>query len=266
MAFIEIQGVCKSFGSGREKRVALSDASLSVERGEFVSIVGMMGCGKSTFLKIAVGLIAPDAGRVEIGGSPVRGVQPNAAIVFQNYSLLPWFSAFENVRLAVGAAFPDWSEDQQRDQAMRHLEAVGLGKAVQRRPSQLSGGMRQRVAIARAFATEPEILFLDEPFGALDALTRESLQLELVRLASSAHRPVTIVMITNSVEEALLLSDHIVPMTKGPHALGTAIRVDLPRPRTASDIAHDDHAAHVRAHIVTSLTRGLKPTTKRQVA
>ena len=266
MAFIEIQGVSKSFGAGRDRRDVICHASLSVERGEFVSIVGMMGCGKSTFLKIVAGLIAPDSGRVQIGGVVVRGVQPNAAIVFQNYSLLPWFSALENVRLAVGAAFPDWSKERQREQAARHLEAVGLGKALQRRPSQLSGGMRQRVAIARAFATEPEILFLDEPFGALDALTRESLQQELVRLASSTHRPVTTVMITNSVDEALLLSDRIVPMTKGPQALGNTIRVDLPRPRTASDIVHDDHAAHVRAHIVTSLTRDLKPSTKQQVA
>ena len=266
MAFIEVAGVSKSFASGSGTREVLCGASLSVERGEFVSIVGMMGCGKSTFLKIAAGLVAPDAGRVVVGGSMVRGVQPNAAIVFQNYSLLPWFSALENVRLAVGAAFPDWTKERRREQATQHLEAVGLGQALHRRPSQLSGGMRQRVAIARAFATEPEILFLDEPFGALDALTRESLQQELVRLSSSAHRPVTTVMITNSVEEALLLSDRIVPMTKGPHALGNPIRVDLPRPRTASDIMHDDHAAHVRAHIVTSLTRDLRPSTRKQVA
>src|SRR5438105_1072279 len=266
MAFIEIQGVGKSFGTGRDRRTVLSDATLSVERGEFVSIVGMMGCGKSTLLKIVAGLIGADAGRVDIGGSIVRGVQSNAAIVFQNYSLLPWFSALENVRLAVGAAFPDWTKERQREQAAQHLEAVGLGKALQHRPGQLSGGMRQRVAIARAFATEPEMLFLDEPFGALDALTRESLQQELVRLSSSAHRPVTTVMITNSVEEALLLSDRIVPMTRGAHALGTPVPVELRRPRTAGELMHDDHAAHVRAHIVTSLTRDLKPTVKRQVA
>src|SRR5215471_16014712 len=191
MAFIEISAVSKSFGSGADKRDAVKSASLSIERGEFVSIVGMMGCGKSTFLKIVAGLIAPDGGRVDINGIQVRGVQPNAAIVFQNYSLLPWFSTLENVRLAVGAAFPDWTKDRQREQASRHLEAVGLGKALHRRPNQLSGGMRQRVAIARAFATEPEILFLDEPFGALDALTRESLQQELARLSSATERPVT---------------------------------------------------------------------------
>jgi len=266
MAFIEISGVSKSFATGSAKRNVLTDVSLTIERGEFVSIVGMMGCGKSTFLKIVAGLLFPDSGRVAVNGLQVRGVQPNAAIVFQNYSLLPWFSALENVRLAVSAAFPDWTKDRQREQASRHLEAVGLGKALHRRPNQLSGGMRQRVAIARAFATEPEILFLDEPFGALDALTRESLQQELVRLSSAAERPVTTLMITNSVEEALLLSDRIVPMTRGAHPLGHPVRVELRRPRTAGELMHDDHAAHVRAHVVSSLTRDLKPSTKRQVA
>src|SRR5438445_13664205 len=207
MAFIEVSGVSKMFGAGKDKREALSDASLSVARGEFVSIVGMMGCGKSTFLKILAGLIAPDSGRVKIAGAIVRGVQPNAAIVFQNYSLLPWFSALENVRLAVGAAFPSWPRTRQTDHARRYLEKVGLGGSVHRRPSQLSGGMRQRVAIARAFATEPAVLFLDEPFGALDALTRANLQQELAQLCSSTGRQVTTIMITNSVEEALLLSD-----------------------------------------------------------
>jgi len=266
MAFIEISGVSKSFAAGSKKRNVLTDVSLTIERGEFVSIVGMMGCGKSTFLKIVSGLLSPDTGRVAVNGLQVRGVQPNAAIVFQNYSLLPWFSALENVRLAVSAAFPDWTKDRQREQASRHLEAVGLGKALHRRPNQLSGGMRQRVAIARAFATEPEILFLDEPFGALDALTRESLQQELVRLSSAAERPVTTLMITNSVEEALLLSDRIVPMTRGAHPLGHPVRVELRRPRTAGELMHDDHAAHVRAHVVSSLTRDLKPSTKQQVA
>ena len=266
MAFIEISNVSKSFGSGSKKRDVLTDVSLTIERGEFVSIVGMMGCGKSTLLKIVAGLLSPDAGRVVVNGLQVRGVQPNAAIVFQNYSLLPWFSALENVRLAVDAAFPEWTKDRQRDQASRHLEAVGLGKALHRRPTQLSGGMRQRVAIARAFATDPEILFLDEPFGALDALTRESLQQELLRLSSTAERPVTTLMITNSVEEALLLSDRIVPMTRGAKPLGHPVRVDLHRPRTAGELMHDDRAAHVRAHVVSSLTRDLKPTTKQQVA
>jgi nitrate/nitrite transport system ATP-binding protein len=259
MAFIEVSQVAKAFvTSGGSSREVLSGVSLSVERGEFVSILGTMGCGKSTLLKIVAGLIAPDAGRVTIDGEVVRGVRPSAAIVFQNYSLLPWFSALENVRLAVGAAFPDWPRDKQRQQAVRHLESVGLGQAIDRRPGQLSGGMRQRVAIARAFAIEPELLFLDEPFGALDALTRDSLQQELARLCSVAGRPITSVMITNSVEEALLLSDRILPMTAGPRAtLGTPMAVELAKPRSASELLHDDHAAGVRARVIATLTEDL---------
>src|SRR5215510_12554538 len=259
MAFLEVSRVAKSFvASSGSPREVLSHVSLSVERGEFVSILGTMGCGKSTLLKIVAGLLAPDRGTVTIGGEVVRGVARRAAIVFQNYSLLPWFSALENVRLAVGAAFPEWPRERQRQHAVRHLESVGLGHAVDRRPGQLSGGMRQRVAIARAFAIEPELLFLDEPFGALDALTRDSLQQELARLCSVASRPITTVMITNSVEEALLLSDRILPMTSGPRAtLGAPVAVELARPRSASELLHDDHAAAVRAHVVRSLTEDL---------
>jgi nitrate/nitrite transport system ATP-binding protein len=269
MAFIEARGLSKSFESAGAPREVLHNVTLSVERGEFVSIVGMMGCGKSTLLKIVAGLLAPDAGQVIVDGDAVdvrRGVRRDAAFVFQNYSLLPWFSALENVRLAVGAAFPDWPKERQRQQATRHLEAVGLGQALQRRPGQLSGGMRQRVAIARAFAIEPAILLLDEPFGALDALTRESLQQELGRLCSAVERPVTTVMITNNVDEALLLSDRIVPMTgrppRGPApgrgtSLGAAVAVELPRSRSANDLAHDDCAARVRAKVVASLTDDL---------
>jgi nitrate/nitrite transport system ATP-binding protein len=267
MPFIEVRGVSKTFRSAGASREVLRDVTLSVDRGEFVSIVGMMGCGKSTFIKIVAGLLTPDTGRVTIEGEAVNGIRSDAAVVFQNYSLLPWFSALENVRLAVGAAFPDWPKRKQREQATRHLEAVGLGQALHRRPGQLSGGMRQRVAIARAFAIEPEILFLDEPFGALDALTRESLQQELARLCSAVERPVTTVMITNSVEEALLLSDRILPMTRGPRAsLGTPVAVPLTRPRSASALIHDDHAAHVRAHVVASLTDDLERSRPRQIS
>src|SRR5215470_1102280 len=260
MAFIEVSQVAKTFvTAGGSSLEVLADVSLSVERGEFVSILGTMGCGKSTLLKIMAGLEMADAGEVSVGGEAVRGVRPSAAIVFQNYSLLPWFSALENVRLAVGAAFPDWPRDRQRQQAVRHLESVGLGQAIDRRPGQLSGGMRQRVAIARAFAIEPELLFLDEPFGALDALTRDSLQQELARHCSVAGRPITTVMITNSVEEALLLSDRILPMTSGPRAtLGEPVAVELPKPRSATELLHDDHAASVRGHVVASLTKDLE--------
>jgi nitrate/nitrite transport system ATP-binding protein len=240
--------------AGRARHV-LQSVSLSVERGEFVSIVGATGCGKSTLLKIASGLLSPDEGEVRVDGDPLEDVRAEAAIVFQNYSLLPWFSAVENVRLAVAAARPTLSRAQQIAQASRSLELVGLGNALNRRPGQLSGGMRQRVAIARAFATEPALLFLDEPFGALDALTRGALQQELSSLCSAAARPVTTLMITNNIEEALLLSDRIIPMTPGPRAtLDSAIPIPLPRPRTAGQLLHDDAAARLRAEVVRSLT------------
>src|SRR5918999_72168 len=173
MPFIEVEALSKSFGSGSARRHVLDRVRLSVERGEFVSIVGATGSGKSTLLSMLAGLTLPDEGRVTIAGEPVRGVRRDAAFVFQNYSLLPWFTALENVRLAVEAACPTLSREEQRRQAARTLEMVGLGNALHRRPRQLSGGMRQRVAIARALATKPEVLFLDEPLGALDALTRE---------------------------------------------------------------------------------------------
>jgi nitrate/nitrite transport system ATP-binding protein len=265
MAFIEVFGVSKSFVARRHARPAnggvrpiLREVSLRVAQGEFVSIVGAMGSGKSTLLSILAGLTAADSGSVTVGGEAVRGVRRDAAFVFQNYSLLPWFTALENVRLAVDAAFPDLERDAQVARASRALEQVGLGNALNRRPGQLSGGMRQRVAIARAFATDPEVLFLDEPFGALDALTRETLQQDLVRLCSSAERLVTAVMITNSVEEALLLSDWVVPMLPGPPAtLGAPIPVQLSRPRSLAQLAHEEDATHVRAHVIAALTAAL---------
>jgi nitrate/nitrite transport system ATP-binding protein len=255
MPFIEVAGVSKSFQSKGGTRRVLQNVSLSVERGEFVAIVGSMGSGKSTLLSIMAGLTSPDTGTIHIDGEPVREIRRDAAVVFQNYSLLPWLTALDNVRLAVGAAFPDLSRDDQVARARQTLERVGLGNAMARRPRQLSGGMRQRVAIARALATDPQIMFLDEPLGALDALTRESLQGELARLCGEGDGRVTTVMITNSVDEAILLSDRIVPILPGPPAtLGTPIEVALPRPRTAALLAHDDDAVHVRTHVIGTLT------------
>jgi nitrate/nitrite transport system ATP-binding protein len=255
-AFVELTGISKSFaGGGGGRRQVLQNVSLSVEHGEFVSIVGAMGSGKSTLLSILAGLTSPDTGTVSIGGELLTGIRPDAAYVFQNYSLLPWFTALENVRLAVGAALPDLTREEQKARARQTLERVGLGNAVTRRPRQLSGGMRQRVAIARALATNPQVLFLDEPFGALDALTRETLQQDLAALCAGGDRPVTTVMITNSVEEAILLSDRIVPMIPGPPAtLGAPIKVALPRPRSTAQLARDEQATHVRAYVIATLT------------
>jgi nitrate/nitrite transport system ATP-binding protein len=252
---LEGVSVSKTFGTGASRRPVLDRVTLSVDQGEFVSIIGFMGCGKSTLLNILAGLIRADSGEVRFRGERADGIRKDASIVFQNYSLLPWFSALENVRLAVAAAFPEWRPARQTAQARTYLDQVGLGNAVDRRPGQLSGGMRQRVAIARAFSTEPDLLFLDEPFGALDALTRGNLQQELGRLCSDRDRPVTTIMITNSVDEALLLSDRIVPMTRGPHArLGAAVPVAMPKPRIAAHLVHDEEAMRVRSHVIEALT------------
>jgi nitrate/nitrite transport system ATP-binding protein len=262
MAFIEVRDLAKSFPAAKGTRHVLKGVSLDVEHGEFVSIVGAMGSGKSTLLSLIAGLTTPDSGSVAIGGETIRGVRRDAAFVFQNYSLLPWFTALENVRLAVEATFPEMTRDEQCRHSTRALEKVGLGNAIDRRPRQLSGGMRQRVAIARAFATKPQVLFLDEPFGALDALTRETLQQELGRLCSEGEHPVTTVMITNSVEEAILLSDRIVPIIPGPPAtLGTPIPVELSRPRSLAQLAHDEQATQVRAHVVSTLTASVRGRT-----
>jgi len=214
MSYLILENIAKSFGP----RSILHNINLALDEGEFVSIVGASASGKTTLVKIASGLLTADSGTVTVAGQPVTGFVRNAGMVFQNYSLLPWLSALENVRLAVEPAFPEWTSKQHTEQAMKYLEMVGLGKAALKTPAQLSGGMRQRVSIARAFAAEPRILFLDEPFGALDALTRATLQQELKLLCGAVGRPVTALMITNSVDEAILLSNRIYALGRGPGA------------------------------------------------
>lgn len=253
MAFLELRGVGKTYGA----RSILEGVDFSMEEGEFVSIVGASASGKTTFVKIVSGLLAADRGTVTMAGQPVTDFSPQASIVFQNYSLLPWLSALENVRLAVEAAYPDRSRAAHTEQSERYLRMVGLGGALLKRPSQLSGGMRQRVAIARAFAVEPRVMFLDEPFGALDALTRATLQQELVRMCSEAGRPVTALMITNNVDEAILLSDRILALGRGPAAaLSPAVPVDLPKPRAVDLLLHDEKAIRIRARLAEFLTAG----------
>lgn len=264
MAGLELKQVSRSFGA----RSILNDINLTVEEGEFVSIVGASASGKTTLVKIASGLLRADSGSVQFDGQPVAGFLGQASMVFQNYSLLPWLSALENVRLAVEPAFPEWTEKQHTAQAMRYLEMVGLGQAAHKRPAQLSGGMRQRVSIARAFAAEPRILFLDEPFGALDALTRGTLQQELATMCRAAERPVTALMITNSLEEAILLSDRIHALGRGPGAtLSPGFDVPLARPRSAGLLMHDEAAVSLRHRLATFLTTGtLEPALVQEVA
>ncbi len=251
MSSIELRDVGKSFGS----REVLRGINLRIEEGEFVSVVGCSASGKTTLVKLACGLMMPDRGAVTMGGEPVTDFSRQASIVFQNYSLLPWLSALENVRLAVEAAFPGWTREKHVEQSREYLKKVGLGNAEAKKPSQLSGGMRQRVAIARAFAVEPKVLFLDEPFGALDALTRATLQMELVRLASEPGRRVTTLMITNNVDEAILLSDRILAMDRGPAAsLSPAVSVEIAKPRGANVLHHDPAAVRIRAQLAEFLT------------
>ena len=255
MSAIELRDVGKSYGA----REVLRGIHLSIEEGEFVSIVGCSASGKTTLVKLASGLMMPDRGSVIVNGEPVTDFSRQASIVFQNYSLLPWLTALENVRLAVESAFPEWTREKHIEQAREYLKKVGLGQAETKKPSQLSGGMRQRVAIARAFAVEPRVLFLDEPFGALDALTRATLQQELVRLASEPGRTLTTLMITNNVDEAILMSDRILALDRGPAAsLSPAISVDLPKPRGTSVALNDARAVRIRAQLAEFLTSGRK--------
>ena len=257
MAFIDLRDVSKQYGSRR----VLANINLAVEEGEFVCIVGASASGKTTLMKIVAGLVAPDSGSITIGGQAVIDFPRSASIVFQNYSLLPWFSALENVRLGVESAFPEWSAAKQKDQAMKYLDLVGLGNAHSKRPGQLSGGMRQRVAIARAFAVEPQVLFLDEPFGALDALTRATVQQELARLCEAQRPKATVLMITNSVDEAILLSDRILALGrrvsgKDAATLSMAAPVTLERPRAADLLMHNEEAVRIRARVTDLLTSG----------
>ena len=261
MALITIKNVSKRFG----QRDVLANINLEVEEGEFVSIVGASASGKTTLLKLAAGLVEASSGSVEVAGEKLTGFPSGAAIVFQNYSLLPWLSSFENVQLAVESAFPEWSKEKQREQAVKYLEKVGLGAALTKRPNQLSGGMRQRVAIARAFAVEPKLIFLDEPFGALDALTRATLQQELAELCQAQTPRATALMITNSVDEAILLSDRILALGRGPGAtLSPAVPVTLPRPRAVTGMVPDERVLRMRTHVTEFLVAGSRTTAPRR--
>jgi nitrate/nitrite transport system ATP-binding protein len=254
---LRLEGVGKGFGTGARRTPVLRDVTLEVARGEFLAIVGPSGAGKTTLVSLIAGLARPDTGRITLDGRPVLGPGPERGLVFQNYSLLPWLTVLENVMLAVDRAFPDWSPRGRREHALEHIGLVGLAAARDKRPAQLSGGMRQRVSLARALAMDPDVLLLDEPLGALDALTRATLQGEIARLWAQDRK--TVVMVTNDVDEALLLGDRVAVMTPGPAAtLGAPIPVPLPRPRERRLVTRDPRHKLVRARVVESL-RGEAP-------
>jgi nitrate/nitrite transport system ATP-binding protein len=237
--FLHVEGLAKRYaptGAGTAELVVFEDVSFSVERGEFVCVIGHSGCGKSTISSIIAGLVQASSGRVFVAGREVKRPGLDRGVIFQNHSLLPWKTALENVEFSVRARHPDWSRAEVREHSLTYLRRVGLEHACDRRPAQLSGGMRQRVGIARAFAIEPQILLMDEPFGALDALTRSSLQDELTRMCTKAQQ--TVFMITHDVDEALYLSDRILLMSDGPRArIAREVRVELPRPRERAQLS-----------------------------
>lgn len=252
MAFIELSGVHKGYGSGSQRTHVLEDVNLSIEKGELVSIVGYSGAGKTTLVSLLAGLIFPDKGSVKVGGKEVTGPSAERGVVFQNYSLLPWLSVLENVQLAVDQVFPQLTVAERRARSMKFVEMVNLGPAAAKRPKELSGGMRQRVSVARALAMEPEVLLLDEPFGALDALTRGVLQGELQRISQESGK--TMLLITNDVDEGILLSDRIIPLGAGPRAsLGPATVVDIARPRDRKELNHDPRFREIRLGVLEYL-------------
>jgi nitrate/nitrite transport system ATP-binding protein len=230
MPYLDVRAVEKSFTTRAGVTRVLGGASLALEEGEFVAIVGYSGSGKTTLISLIAGLLAPDAGEILLEDRPVRGPGPDRGIVFQQYSLLPWLTVHDNVALAVDAVNPGRSRAARGRLAGEFIALVNLTPAAGKRPRELSGGMRQRVAVARGLAMQPKVLLMDEPFSALDALTRATLQDELLRIWQA--RRTTVVLVTNDVDEAILLADRIYPMTPGPGAvLGPAIDVGLARPR-----------------------------------
>ena len=243
--------------SGGASLTVFNNVNFGIRKGEFICIIGHSGCGKSTILNILAGLDQASAGVVIMDGREVAGPSLDRGVIFQNHSLLPWKSALKNITFAVRARWPEWTQEQVLAHARRYVELVGLQGAEDRRPAQLSGGMRQRVGIARAFAIEPKLLLMDEPFGALDALTRGMIQEELVRIWERTHQ--TVFMITHDVDESILLADRVLLMTNGPHArVAESVTDDIPRPRDRSTIIHHPSYYIIRNHLVDFLVRRSK--------
>ena len=262
MAFLELTNVCKSYPTEGGCTTVLHDINLQIERGEFVAVVGYSGAGKTTLMNLIAGLNRPDSGTVTLNDLAILEPGPDRGVVFQNYSLLPWLTVFENIELAVVPLFPNWTEAKRRQHVGKYIDMVHLGHATDRKPADLSGGMRQRVSVARALAMEPQILLMDEPLGALDALTRASLQDEIGRICQESGK--TVVLITNDPDEGIYLADRIIPLSTGPGAtLGPSFTVDIERPRDRKAMNHDARFKRIRNGVVEWLLGegGRKTTT-----
>ena len=251
--FVQVENVGQTFDTRKGKFVALREIDLSIAKGEFIALIGHSGCGKSTLLNLIAGLSTPSAGLLLCDGREIAGPGPERAVVFQNHSLLPWLTCLENIYLAVERVFgARESKARLKERTQAALELVGLTPAGHKYPNEISGGMKQRVGIARALSMQPKVMLLDEPFGALDALTRARLQDELMKICDKTKA--TTVMVTHDVDEAVLLADRIVMMTNGPAAtIGEILTVDLPRPRKRLELAHDPRYIDCRAAVLEFL-------------
>ncbi|MBD1913543.1 MULTISPECIES: nitrate ABC transporter ATP-binding protein [unclassified Leptolyngbya] len=250
--FLTIEGVSKVYPTPKGPYTVLKDVNLNVAQGEFICVIGHSGCGKSTLLNMVSGFSQPTDGSVQLKGNPIKGPGPDRMVVFQNYALLPWLTAFENVYLAVDSVNPNKLEAEKRAIVRDTLAMVGLSDAMDKKPTQLSGGMKQRVAIARALSIRPEVLILDEPFGALDAITKEELQEELLKIWNDNR--CTVLMITHDIDEALFLADRLVMMTNGPAAnIGEVLTIPFPRPRDRDRIMEDPEYYKLRNYALDFL-------------
>lgn len=249
---LELQHVNKGFGEGANRVEVLRDINLRIEEGEFVAIVGFTGSGKTTLLKMMAGLLNPDSGSVTFNGEPITGPHRSRGVVFQNYSLLPWFTVFQNIMLAVREVYPNWSKSERTEHVMKYINMVNLGHAVHKRPAELSGGMRQRVSLARTLSMNPAILLMDEPLSALDAITRGSLQEEIINIWNQ--NKTTALLITNDVDEGILMADKIIPLNPGPNAtLGPEFKIDIERPRDKTALNDNPQFKKIRNGIIEYL-------------
>jgi nitrate/nitrite transport system ATP-binding protein len=252
MAYLELNNVSKTYGKGANATEVLSNINLHIEEGEFVAIVGFSGSGKTTLVNLINGLLQPTSGEVLFKGNPIIGTSHERGVIFQNYSLLPWLTVYQNVSVAVKETFPKESKKFREDRVKEYIDMVNLTSAIHKRPKELSGGMRQRVSIARALAMDPEMIIMDEPLGALDALTRGNLQDEILNIWNKDKR--TALLITNDVDEGIYMADRIIPLRPGPNAtLGPEFKINIDRPRDKTSLNDDPEFKKTRNGIIEYL-------------
>ena len=267
MSFLQVQGLKKTFPgvAGAEDLIVFDNINFELHRGEFVCIIGHSGCGKTTILNVLAGLEQPSGGHVFMDGREVSGPSLDRGVVFQSHALMPWLSVRENIAFAVKSKWPDWSKAEIVSHVQKFIDLVHLQGAEDKKPAQLSGGMKQRVGIARAFAIQPKMLLLDEPFGALDALTRGNIQDELVEIVQQTHQ--TVFMITHDVDEAILLADKIFLMSNGPQAvIAEIVENTMPKSRSRTTMHHDPQFYSIRNHLIDFLVKRAKAIASGQEA